>query len=83
MMGKVKIKVFPLADVTDTAFETELTLTEGSLYECMTYLNKHFGTELREKEIMILHNGHSLDIHMDAEVNDGDQVWVMPCLSGG
>ena len=82
-MGKVRIKVFPLADVTDAAFETELTMTEGNLFECMTFLNKHFGTELREKGIMILHNGQSLDIHADAEVSDGDQVWVLPRLSGG
>lgn|GEM_PF-4713274 len=82
-MGKVKIKVFPLADVTDTSFETELTLSEGSLYECMTYLNEQFNTELREKEIMILHNGRSLDIYADAVIAEGDQVWVLPRLSGG
>jgi len=82
-MGKVKIKVFPLADVVDASFETELTLTDGSLYECMTYLNTHFGTELREKDIMILHNGQSLDIFANAVINDGDQLWVLPCLSGG
>jgi len=79
----IHVKVFPIAGVCDAAQVMDVTLNEGCLSELMTILTRQLGTDPRKQGIMILNNGQSLDVDADASLNDGDNLWVMPRLSGG
>jgi len=79
----VNVKIYPIAGLNDSAKEKEVTLSEGRLSELLVILNQQLGDDLCKYGIMILNNGHSLDIDAEATLTDGDKIWVMPHLSGG
>ena len=79
----VNVKIYPIAGLNDSAKEKEVTLSEGCLSELLTILGQKLGDDLRNHGVMILNNGHSLDIDEEATLTDGDKIWVMPRLSGG
>ena len=80
---RVNVKVYPIAGVSDATQEMEVALTEGNLNELMTLLQERLGAGLCEKSVMILYNGQALDLKADVVFSNGDQLWVMPCISGG
>ena len=80
---KIYVRIFPIAGLFDATQELEVKLIEGRLSELMNSLNQSLGADLLDKDILILHNGHSLDIKSDTLFSDGDQIWIIHCLSGG
>ena len=80
---KVSVKVFPITGVSDAAQELEITLSEGNLSELIAILQLRFRVDPHDESIMILHNGQALDSYADVILSNGDQLWMMPCLSGG
>ena len=80
---KIYTRIFPIAGLLDATQELEVTLTEGSPGELMKSLNQLLDTDLCDKDILILHNGQSLDIKSNTLLSDEDQIWVINCLSGG
>jgi len=79
----VKVKVFPIAGLNDAAQELTIILSTGSFGELMKRLQQQLGADPREKGVMILHNGQSVEVNEGASIEDNDQIWVLPRLSGG
>ena len=79
----VIVKVFPIAGLSDETQEMAVTLSDGNLCELIALIQKRLDADLRVSNIMILHNGHSIDIDNDTALENGDRVWLMPRLSGG
>ena len=83
-MIKVRVRIFPIAGVCNSTLDIEIELEEGNLYELMKRLQDRLGLAANVPEtLMLLHNGHSLDINKAAQFLNGDQLWLMPRLSGG
>ena len=80
----VHIKVFPSVGLCDETQKLEVTLEEGSMSELQTLLQKRLGITLQKMEsLMFLHNGRALDKYKDIVFRDGDELWLLPLLSGG
>ena len=81
---KVLVKVFPAAGLCDQTQELEITLEEGSLSELLTLLQERLSVNPGKiEELMFVHNGRAMDRREDVLFQDGDQLWLMPMLSGG
>ena len=80
----VQIKIFPIAGLCDQAQKLELALEDGGMGELLRSLQDQLGVNLSENEtIMFLHNGRALDRREETVFHDGDQLWLMPQISGG
>jgi len=80
----VHIKIFPIAGLNDRKQELEITLEKGNLNEALNRLREQTGVNFGEmKTLMFLHNGKALDKHEDNVFREGDQLWLLPVLSGG
>ena len=91
---KVHIKIFPIVGICDQSQKLELPLEEGNLSEALALLEGRLGVNLginsggihsacKIETLMFLHNGRRLDSRKDAVFRDGDQLWLLPLLSGG
>ena len=81
---KVNIKIFPIAGLCSESKKLELTLEEGNLGEVLRLLEENLGAKLSKlEEFMFLHNGRGLDRGKDIFFQDGDQLWLLPMVSGG
>ena len=80
---KVHIKIFPIVGICDQSQKLELPLEEGNLSEALALLEGRLGMNCKIETLMFLHNGRALDCRKDAVFQDGDQLWLMPLLSGG
>ena len=83
---KVHVKVFPIAGVNDQSQKIEILLGEGSLSEALMHLQERLcpgSNPGKLEKLMFLHNGRYLDRHKDAVFQDGDELWLLPLLSGG
>jgi len=81
---KVHVKIFPAAELCNQRRELEIDLDEGNGDEILEYLQKLLGVNLKEKKtLMFLHNGCGLERLENAVFQDGDQLWLLPLLSGG
>ena len=80
----VHIKIFPIAGLNNKKQELEIALEEGNLNEALNQLQERLGVNFREmKTLMFLHNGKGLVKHEDNVFREGDQLWLLPLLSGG
>ena len=81
---RMHIKIFPIAGLCDQQQELELSLEVGCMSELETLLQKRLSADLRKiEELMFLHNGYRLDKNEDVVFQDGDQLWLLPQISGG
>ena len=82
----IRVKIFPIAGLCEKTQEMELSPGKGSLEEALGLLREQLGAdgELCEIEsLMLLHNGRVLDKRSNAVFRDGDELWLLPLLSGG
>ena len=80
----VHVKIYPIAGLCDKTHEMELSLDGGSMSEVMPNLQKRFGVEsLKTEALMFMHNGRALERNKDVAFQDGDDLWLLPLLSGG
>ena len=78
------IKVFPITGLCDETQKLTITLEDGVFSKVLSHLQERFGTEsLKTEALMFLHNGVALDRSKDIVFQDGDELWLMPLLSGG
>jgi len=81
---KVRIRIFPAAGIDKVPDEFEITPEKGCLSEVLALLRENLGLDPAENAaLMFLHNGQELDIRKEAVFQDGDQLWLLPLLSGG
>ena len=81
---KVHVKVFPIAGLCDRTKKLDIALEDGSMNELQACLRERLDVNNHKIEtLMFLHNGHALDKQKDAVFKDGDQLWLMPVISGG
>ena len=89
---KVRVRIFPVAGLCDHSQELELDLQEGSFGEALAHLEGRLGVNLagssgdnpgKQETFMFLLNGRALDMFKDTVLCDGDQLWLLPRLSGG
>ena len=79
----VHIKIFPIAGLCDETRKLELTLEEGSMNELLTNLREQFNVNPKIEELMFLHNGRALNRRKNTVFRNGDELWLLPMLSGG
>ena len=80
----VHVKVFPIAGLCDETQKLELALEEGNMDELLMQLQECLKTDqLKTEALMFMHNGRTLNRSKDVAFRDGDEVWLMPLLSGG
>ena len=82
----VYVKVFPIADICNQSQKLELLLKEGSFSELFNHLQERLGVDLnpdKPGKLMFLHNGSNLESRKEVVFKDGDQLWMLPMLSGG
>ena len=81
---KVFVKVFPTAGLCDETRKLEIALEEGNMSELQTHLQERLDANPNKiEELMFVHNGRAMDKRKDVFFQDGDQLWLMPMLSGG
>ena len=81
---KVYIKIFPIAGLFNKRQELEIALENGGLNETLALLEEKLGVNFREiKTLMFLLNGYRLDDKKEVAFREGDQLWLLPLLSGG
>ena len=61
----------------------EFSLVEGSTNEFLSCLQEEVGAPLPLEMLMFLRNGRGLDLRENAQLSDGDRLWVLPQISGG
>ena len=80
----VHIKVFPIAGVCDQSQKLDISLEQGNLTEALSLLEVRLGVCFSKPEkLMLMHNGRGLDRRKNTVLEDGDQLWLLPLLSGG
>ena len=81
---KVHIKVFPIAGLCSQSQNLDLALEQGSFNEMLMGLQSRLGVNQGKfVNLMFLHNGRALDRRNDVIFQDGDQLWLLPLISGG
>ena len=81
---KVSVRVFPIEGMCSQSQDLDMTLEEGSFGEVLTFLQMRFDVTMDKLEsLMFLHNGYGLDRRKNVVFHDGDQLWLLPLLSGG
>ena len=93
---KVHIKVFTIAGLCNQSQKLELALENGSFSEMLIRLQGRLGANLgnnpdycsgdgsdKFEKLMFMHNGRALGKCKDVVFKDGDQLWLLPLLSGG
>jgi len=81
---KVHIRISPIAGFCEQRQEIEVVLKHGSKSEVETLLYNKLGVNPFNMEaIMFLLNGRGLEPREDVVFQDGDQLWLLPQLSGG
>ena len=83
---KVHIKIFPIAGLCNQSQKMELLLADGSFKEVLMLLQERLSLDKsldNSGKLMFLHNGRNLDTRKDTVFKDGDQLWLLPLISGG
>jgi molybdopterin converting factor small subunit len=81
---KVSVKVFPAAGLCERRRELEIALEEGSMRELEERLFGALGADpLEAKALMFLLNGRGIGRRDGVVFKDGDQLWLLPQVSGG
>ena len=81
---KVQVKVFPITGLCNQSQKLELALGNGNFSEVLTLLAEKLGVSFDKFEkLMFLHNGRGLDRKKDVVLCDGDELWLLPLISGG
>ena len=93
---KVHVKIFPIAGLCNQSQKLELALEEGHFSEMLMCLQGRLGANLdnnpddcsgdgfdKFEKLMFMHNGRALGKCKDVVFQDGDQLWLLPLLSGG
>ena len=82
---KVNIKIFPIAGLSEQRREMEIALEEnGGMGELLARLQEQLDVNLQKIEaLMFLHNGRGMDKSENVIFQDGDQLWLLPQISGG
>ena len=80
----VHVKIFPIAGLSDKTQKLVLALKNGTMSELLAHLQEQLGVTLNKtKTIIFLHNGCALDRYKETVFKDGDQLWLLPLISGG
>ena len=80
----VHVKIFPIAGLCDKTQKLAIVLKNGTMDELLEHVQEQLGVTLYETEtIIFLHNGCALDRHKETVFKDGDQLWLLPLISGG
>jgi len=79
----IQVSIFPISGVCSSKQEFSISLSDGKLSELIAILHERFDADLRRDDIMLLHNGSSIDLKGEAEFSEGDRVWFMSHLTGG
>ena len=85
---RVNVKIFPIAGLCEQRQDIELVLEEGSMNELEMLLFRKLNVNPGNVEAyMFLHNGRGLcsspDKYKDVVFQNGDQLWLLPQISGG
>ena len=86
---KIHVRIFPVAGLCDKTQELDILLEHGNLNGILAYLKEQLFQERMAadpgsiEKLMFLHNGHALDRKKDTVFKDGDELWLLPQLSGG
>jgi len=81
---KVHVAIFPVAGLCVQRQDFEVFLDKGSVGEMETVLFDRLGVNpFKIDALMFLHNGQALDIDEAAVFHGGDQLWLLPRISGG
>jgi len=81
---KVQVSVFPIAGTTEKKQELQITMEKGSLEEALARIEERLDINLPKIEtLLLLRNGQGLNKNEELILKDGDQLWVLPQLSGG
>ena len=80
----VHVKIFPIAGLSEQRQEMELALEEGNMGELETLLFNRLGANPGNAEAyMFMLNGCGLDNWEEVVFRNGDQLWMLPQISGG
>ena len=79
----INVSIFPISGVCNTKQEFDIELGEGKLSELLALLQERFDADFNRGDIMLLHNGCSIDLNEEATFSQGDKAWFMPHLTGG
>ena len=82
----IRVKIFPIAGICGRTQEEELFLEKGRVGEALELLRSRLGIDkdLRAIEtLMLMHNGRVMDKSLDENLKEGDELWLLPPLSGG
>ena len=80
----VDVKIFPIAGLCNKKQELQIALEEGNMGELRRLLPERLGVNLPGPEaFMFLYNGRALRQQEDVFFQDGDQLWLLPQISGG
>ena len=81
---KVHINIFPIAGLCNQSKKLDLNLEEGNLGEVLILLEQILDAKLSKlEELIFLHNGRGVDKRKEILFQDGDQLWLLPMISGG
>jgi len=81
---KVHVKMFSIPGICEASREMEFALCEGDLKELLNLLQEEVGdAPLPLDNLLILHNGRALVKNENAQFSDGDDLWILPQISGG
>ena len=81
---KIQVSVFPIAGIAEKKREFELTMENSNLEETLVQIEERLGVNLPKIEtLLLLHNGQGLNKNKELAFKDGDQLWVLPQISGG
>ena len=80
---KVSVKVFPIAGLCDRRQELELALEGGSMGELEALLFERLGAAPKTKAFTFLLNGRGVGKRESVVLRDGDNLWLLPQISGG
>ena len=81
---EVQITILPIAGFCGEKQELKLYLEEGSISELAALLEERFGVNLRSIEsLLFLRNGRGMDVSEDVVFADGDQLALLPQITGG
>ena len=82
---KIHVKVFPAAGLCNETRELEITLEkDGSMNELLSSLRDMIGINVDKIETLnFVQNGRLLNKHEDIVFRTGDNLWLLPQISGG
>ena len=81
---KILVKIFPTAGLADKTIQMEIDLKAANISELLSVLHEKLGTDPAKIETLnFMHNGRMYTRHEDLILKDGDQIWLLPKITGG